>query len=379
MENNEGPTEQRPPELGDAMAALPTHKQLDLWPEAGVRARLSRLRGRISSIWKHRHSRFRRRFVVGFSVACVVGILVWLWTHWTDPDRDFKITNFLAAFYPVPLSVFIAFLPDMERSEKMRPVWRFGIVGAGLFYSLILWHQQAVNLASSRSDQQKIVAAAVQKSNDHADQQIEGVRKRLTDVSGHSDEQFEQVAEHSDNQIAVVRGDLKNTTKGISDLLSKTSVDLSSSISKVGKPDPPVPARLRFCPFSADCKATNPLPFYEQLLKPDKDGIFSVDVTMVNISLTTVHAVDTWLDICRVCSFAKEPEGYSKLSGMSDQTRWKQIQLLNPGSALAKVPVEVKVPKEFESFDISGRYSCEVCVGDAPPQIIRVHMLKTVE
>ena len=44
-----------------------------------------------------------------------------------------------------------------------------------------------MNLASSRNDQQKIVAAAVERSNDHADQQIEGVRKSLTDVSSHSD------------------------------------------------------------------------------------------------------------------------------------------------------------------------------------------------
>ena len=116
-------------------------------------------------------------------------------------------------------------------------------------------------------------------------------------------------------------------------------------------------------------------------LKPDKDGVFSVDVTMVNVSPTAVHGADTWLDICKVCSFAKEPEGYSKLNGMNGQTRWRQIQLLNPGATLQKVSIEVKVtsPRQFESFDIGCRYSCEVCVRDDPSQIITVHMLKTGE
>ena len=153
-----------PPPLPQPVAA-----QMELFPARSVRAHLVEMWARLSKLWKRRHPTFRRRFVIGFTAATLAGLTVWFWQHWTDPDRDFKITNFLAAFYPVPLSVFLAFLPDMERSERMRPVWRVGIVLAGLFYSMILWHQQTVNIASSRQDQKNIVDTAINGINAHYD------------------------------------------------------------------------------------------------------------------------------------------------------------------------------------------------------------------
>ena len=342
----------------------PLERQLALCPETGLRYWVSTLGANISGIWKRRHPRLRRWFLVAFSAALVISTLGWLWTHWTDPDRDFKITNFLAAFYPVPLSVFTAFLPDMERSEKMRPVWRIGIVAAGLLYSLILWHQQTINLANSRQDQKEIVSAAVSKSNMHADQQIEGVRQNLKEVSTHSDE-----------QISTVKSELKDTTQTLSELVSKTTSALGVSISKVGKPDPPAPAKLQFTLWGQGA----PWPVLTSSLRPDKDGVFSVEYAASNLSSTSANNVDIWLDICTLCSFAKEPDGFDRPAGMPDQTRHMMISLLNPGASMPKKTAQIKMPLPTDSFVVGWIYSSELCGGGmAPEQLAKILVLPAV-
>src|ERR1035441_5305615 len=111
---------------------------------------------RIAATWKNRHPRLRRWVVAVFCIFVVVGFCIWASAHRHDPDIDLKLTNFLAAFWPFAISVFAAFIPDLEKIDKMRPIWRIGIVAAGLMYSLILWHQQSVALDSSRHDQEHI-------------------------------------------------------------------------------------------------------------------------------------------------------------------------------------------------------------------------------
>jgi hypothetical protein len=170
----------------------------------------------IGSMWQTRHKRLRRRLVVWFSVCLVAVGLAWIYYHWKDPDRDFKVTNFVAAFFPFPASVFIAFLPDMERAEKMRPVWRGVIVVGGLAYSLVLWHQQSVNVAASRREQAEIVSSAVDRSNQHADKQIEGVRTGLK-------QGLKEVSDHSDQQITTVKDQVREQ---LSKLYSKTTSGL---------------------------------------------------------------------------------------------------------------------------------------------------------
>src|ERR1017187_479362 len=105
-----------------------------------------------AELWRKRHPRLRHRILSAFAIVVTVGVCMWAYTHWHDPDRDFKLWNFLAAFCPFGISVFVAFIPAMEKSKRMRPLWRLLIVGIGLCYSMILWHQQTVNLFSSRND-----------------------------------------------------------------------------------------------------------------------------------------------------------------------------------------------------------------------------------
>lgn len=273
--------------------------------------------------------------------------------HWKDPDRDQKLTNFIAAFYPLAISVLAAFIPDLEKLERMRPIWRIGIIAGGLAYSIVLWHQQTISIESARSDRREAIADAVRSANEHSDKQIKDIRD---DIRG--------VVQHSDGQIESVRKDVKNTTQEVAELLSKTSAALDSSIGKVGKPDPPVLAQLVFSLFDA----------YEgeilktDAMRPDKDGLFNIEFVIFNSSKTTaVHLVDTWIDICDQCEFAKEPNGYFRPSGLGSQTRYRQFGILNPQTSTDKhvIAVKLKVPTKAQRFQVGWRYSCELCAKES--------------
>src|ERR1019366_6178857 len=84
----------------DACPELPPpvdHDQLELWPQSPFRAKLSELWAKIAPLWKKRHRQLRRAVLIALSACSILAILIWGFTHWTDPDRDQKLTNFIAA------------------------------------------------------------------------------------------------------------------------------------------------------------------------------------------------------------------------------------------------------------------------------------------
>lgn len=289
-----------------------------------------------------------------------------MFNHWTDPDREIKFTNFLAAFYPFAVSVFIAFIPDLERTKGMRRAWRIGIIAGGLLYSLILWHQQSVNLTASRHDQQQIVATAVNNSNEHSDQhsdtQIAGVKRDLAGVS-----------KHSDQQIDSIRTDLKGSMVAVTGLISKTTGDLNSAIAKVGKPDPPERARLRFSLRGDGNVDVAKSPLVAYALKPDTAGVFSVDFTFQNVSQATASKIDFWISICTDCIYSAEPSNFEKPSGMNEHMRHRFLPgILNPGVTIETTTILVKPIKPLPWFDIAFKYSCETCGSISDPQTARI-------
>lgn len=286
----------------------------------------------------------------------------WVYFHWNDPDKEYKIVNFSAAWFPFAVSIFAAFIPDLEKVGKMRRVWRIGIIVAGFLYSIVLWHQQSVNLAASRRDQEGIVTTAVSKSNDHADQQISGIRKDVSAVRG----DFAKANDQSGRQISKMEDELKGAFGSVATLVSKTETNLNASIGKVGKPEPPDLASLQFGLWEENSSTAGPI--LTSSLRPDKDGVFTVAFWLTNNSNTAMHSVDVWIDICDHCMFTQEPAGFERPTGMRDQTRHVRISLLNPGVGTEKGILHIKPARPFTQFEVAMRYSCEVCVKMAPPQ-----------
>lgn len=307
------------------------------------------------------HRRFRYGSLALFAAVIIIWGSVWLFNHWQDADKEIKLTNFGAAFFPFVVSVFVAFIPDIEKSAAMRRGWRIGIIAAGLVYSLILWHQQSVNIIAGRRDQTEIVRSAVEKSNKHSD--------------NHSDEQTAQLrkelqasATHSDEQVETIRKEAKDNASDLAGLVSKTTSDLGQSISKVGKPDPPIPATLVFTLWSEET-----FPLLLSSLAPNEDGIYTIDFAVSNTSSSTAaRQVDTWIDICEACTFAKEPSGFDRPDGMRNGTRHMTIQILNPSTSIGTKTIAVKLSKPLDSFDMGFRYTCELCGGGSHSQIAKI-------
>jgi hypothetical protein len=291
-----------------------------------------------------------------------------------------KITGFLGGL-PDPLidlllyvgggliTAFVGILGGHVATEKRRYRWTFYLSGVALAAIIIASGIRNYRATLAAVQPAEIVMKAVNKANEHTDQAVE----RATQ---HTDEQvtmvrndLKDVTGHSDQQIGMVRGDLK----GAMDALHNMETGLTASISKVGKPDPPIPPQLLFSLWSEDPKAASPL--LASSLRPNKDGLFTVDFSIGNNSHSAARSIDIWIDVCDDCSFAKEPDGFDRPTGMRDQTRHRVASLLNPGASLPKLTVEVKLSKPFTSFEIGMRYSCEICEKMADTQVARIAVL----
>lgn len=284
-------------------------------------------------------------FFGGVALAGIILSSIWLFINWQS--QEYQIVNFAAAWYPFAASIFLFFVPDLEKKMKRAalPV-RLVIVLLAALYSGVLWHQQTLAAQQSHNDQEALLMNAVMRSNEHSDQQISGVAKDL---------------EHSTER-------LDSRLDSLSQLVAKSETDLTSSISKVGVPIPTY-ARLQFS-FSAQSQS----PLLVQAVQPDKDGVFSVDVFATNISETVAAKVgDIWVIICDVCSFADEPQGFDRPAGTVETARHMMFGQLNPGVTLAKFTIRVKAPSGAPSFVIGCKYSCETCGKmEANPQILQI-------
>jgi len=176
---------------------------------------------------KSRSSPMWRKFLRAAAALVFIFVIYFLvraYTRWSDPDREYKLVNFAAAWFPFAVSVFAAFIPDFEKAQRMRPVWRIGIITLGLAYSAILWHQQSVNIAAARHDQK----TAIKESNEHADQK------------------FNDLQQHLDSETSKSTNQIKSVQDGLSDLMNKMQSNLGKRIGEVGKPEPSEMVRVQF-------------------------------------------------------------------------------------------------------------------------------------
>jgi hypothetical protein len=294
-----------------------------------------------------RKLRYRTPLIVSL-INLLVGVLgtfggwflLWFKSHQGEADLKQQVAGFAAGWLPFVLSVIVAFIPSQEKNRRAHMIWRAGLMCAGLLTSAVLWYNQSLSLESSKRDQQEMV----QKANQHTDEAVDKANM------------------HTDGEVGMVRDDLNTVREGVealSNQFGQGAADLKESIGKVGKPDPPTPAKMQFSLWSE----TSPIPVLRFALQPDKSGVYTVDFLVTNLSdATTAHLVDTWLDLCEDCSFAKEPTGFSRPTGMRDQTRYMRIDVLNPKASTEKQSVQIKLGKpSYSAFEITWRCSCEVC------------------
>jgi hypothetical protein len=285
--------------------------------------------------------------VIGASL-CALSWLCWgIYLYW----NDIKLVNFLAAWIPFVLSILLAFVPEHNMSTKKKIAWRSSVIAVGFIWSVVLWHQQVIADKTARDDQTRIVTQAVTQSNEHSDQQISPVREDVKDIK--------KAAQKLDSRLA-----------DISKQVSQSESDISGSIAKVNKPEPPELARLQFSLFDAEAKN---IPKLVGAVQQDKDGNFPVDVMFTNITGTTAETIDIWIGVCDLCSYAVEPTGFDKPSGTAEQVRHMVIAALNPGTSWQKTTIIVKTTlKSPASLGLGFRYACKTCGKQEKPQQVSV-------
>lgn len=288
-------------------------------------------------------------YVVGASfVSCILIWFVWgMYLYW----NDIRLVNFLAAWIPFVLSLLLAFVPEHKMSTTKKVLWRTAVITVGFGWSVVLWHQQVIADSQAKHDQREMVNSAVSESNEHSDSQIASVRGDLKGVK---------------DDVGGVKTDLRATSDNLSRLVSKSESDITENISKVGKPDPPEKVRLLFTLWPDDTQT--PMPLLQKLLAPDADGVFTIDFSYQNESSTAANNMDVWIQICDLCEFAEEPAGFEKVKGSDERVRHRQIPILNPGVSFAKQTIKVKPKQKFLNFDIAFRYSCALCEAPSKTQ-----------
>jgi hypothetical protein len=263
-----------------------------------------------------------------------------LYVYWDDT----KVVNFLAAWIPFVLSILIAFVPEHEMSTIKKILWRSSVIVVGFAWSVVLWHQQVVADNAAKDDQRSIVREAVNQSNQHSDKKIESVQTEVKGVK---------------TDIGGVKENLKDTKDTLSKMVTKSESDITSSLSKVGKPEPQKPSVIVFSLWSDD-ESTYPL--LKESLAPDRDGIFTVDVTFKNTSETPANTLDIWVSLCAACEWAEEIPGFARLKGMPVQSRHRMVNFLNPGVSFEKTTIKLRLLQPiYSGFTIDFRYSCTTC------------------
>jgi hypothetical protein len=265
---------------------------------------------------------------------------------------NLHVVNFIVAWIPFILSVLVAFVPDKELEIHMRVFWRISVIVCGLLYSATLWHAQTLADIQSAKQINDAVDQAVSKANDHSDSKFAGVNQQVGTLGN-------KVEGVNQQQIALDKD------------FAKATGDINTNLGKVGKPEPPVPAKLVFSLW--DTKAIHDQPTLTQTISPDKDGNIPVEFSIVNVSESTADTIDIWIGLCDKCAFAKEPSGFEKPSGSDERIRHRVLGSLNPGVSFEKMTILVKSSATGGFFQVELSYSCKNCGGKVVgPQIATV-------
>jgi hypothetical protein len=255
-----------------------------------------------------------------------------------------RLANIVVNLTPTFLSILFAFVVDKDLEDRMKWRWLFRIfvVSCGLGLSGMLWHQQTLADIQSQNQINKAVSDAVEKANKHSDDQFKASNQHVGTLENKVDGVNQQ-------QVALAQD------------FAKATGDIDTHLGKVGKPDPTPPATLEVTLWDASASAENQI--LNLTIQPNSDGNYSVDFTIINSGQSAAETVDVWIQVCRACSFVKQPDGFAKTAGSDDTITHMQFNLLNPGVNISKQTMLVKSLSTDGFFQIAFHYSCKTCGG----------------
>jgi hypothetical protein len=264
--------------------------------------------------------------------------------HHGEPDFTLELANFAVVLLPFAFSILFAFVPDMRTKHI---AWRIAVVMVGVGFSWLVWQQQHLTMEASKRDLGTAVDTAVGDANKHTDQKIQDVQKQVNDV-----------ATGLDSKLTAVDSEV-----------SKGDSEITGAIGKVIIPEP----RYAEIKFSLLPATDITIPILDQSLPVDATGTISVDFMASNISDTTATSLELWVEICKGCTYVKEPDKLENAGGLST-IRHRAFGNLNPGVSIEKMTVQIAAPTDapFAPFNIGFMYSCQTCGKRGPEQVVTI-------
>ena len=274
------------------------------------------------SLWRAVHM---AAFQVLACILVVIARVIYVYgaTFW----QSNRAINFIAAWIPALIGLVVAFVPDKDLERHMRLRWRLTVATCFVLWSVALWHQQTLTEKSDNKDREALVAAAVKRSNDHADDKFHDVQQDVGKVH---------------DEIGDVRQHVDATEKDLTAKLADSTSVLNANIGMVGKPDAPEPAKLQFSLWKEGILDTE-FPLKQASAEQQSDGSYEVRFMVKNISHVQAEMVELWVYICDLCSFAKEPAGFDNPAGNPKSVRHRMMQGLNPGTTIGDNNIDFKV------------------------------------
>jgi hypothetical protein len=249
--------------------------------------------------------------------------------------------NFLAAWIPAAIGIVVAFVPDKDLERHMRLRWRFTVASFFVGWSVVLWHQQVLNDQASTGTNSALLTGAISKANQHSDEKFAGVQKDVGDLG-------DKVETVNKQQIELAQD------------FAKATGDIKTNLGKVGKPDPPEPAKLRVSLWK-DGQGKAQEPVESETVQQNPDGTVTAQFLVRNISNTGAQESDLWVMLCDSCTFAKEPDGFEKPAGTPEKERHIHMSPLNPGVAFKVLSVTFKSEPTFPKYAMGFLLSCGNC------------------
>jgi hypothetical protein len=263
------------------------------------------------------------------------------------------------------LTIVLGFLQiAKEWGEYQKPRLRITVlsvlVAVAILTVVSLWldsQQRQQEKKKSEGDIQDLKGQVQAASRSQSDNTILFLNSLSTMSSEVSQLKVEVKTEALQKRLAGVQADLEKTQKALA-------------------PGPKAEVILTFAPFDNPALGTGlkARPIVEKTMPLSLDGIFHLDVTVLNLTEVEATNVDLTLQICDGCRYAKEPPGFSKPSGVPDTARELFVPRISSLGFLPTFSLDVIPAAYMSAFTVGINYRCTTCTLPKEASFITVHI-----
>lgn len=169
------------------------------------------------------------------------------------------------------------------------------------------------------------------------------------------------------NRLHVRIGELQ--TKVTTEELRKQLASVQNDLQKTQKalaPAPKAKLTFSFVPFFNPPSALKTVEraATETTLVADADNTVHIQYTVLNATDVSAEDGEITLTICDACTFAKEPEHFTKLQVNGPTSRFATFQRLLPHTNFDTASVDVVVPRTLTNLTVGISFRCRTCVLD---------------